>query len=218
MADRSLVTHRAVGDPAPVAQSARDAELEAYVRRNLVLAGTTLAVLVGLVGLVGVRFEKELYEVTQAVYDTVGIPGLAAILFLSDSVITPIPPDVLLVIVAKSDLRQSWVIVLLGMGVLSTVAGNTAWALGGRLGDVGLLRRVFGRLRERNEKLVARYGAIGVALGALTPIPFSVTCWAAGLLRLPARSVFWPTLLRIPRFFFYYWLIAYSDRLFRPFF
>jgi membrane protein YqaA with SNARE-associated domain len=204
--------------PLPSVRRARDADLDAYVRRNLVIGATFLFALIGSVGLATVLYEQELFQATQAIHHTVGVAGLGAILFVSDALITPIPPDFLLVIIAKSNLRFDWVGLIAGMGVLSTIAGNCGWLMGVRLGEAPFLQRIFGRLRERNERLVARYGSLGVALGALTPIPFSVTCWAAGLMRLRFASVFWPSLLRIPRFFVYYVLIAYSDRFVRLFF
>src|SRR5690606_10079074 len=123
-----------------------------------------LLALVGSVGIASVVYEPELLRITQGIYRTVGIPGLAIILFLSDAIITPIPPDLILVVIAKSDLRAHWVPLLAGMGVLSTLAGNCGWLLGVRLGDSPLLQRVFGRLRERNQRLVARYGSFGVVL------------------------------------------------------
>jgi membrane protein YqaA with SNARE-associated domain len=214
----AIVTQPSAANPVPSASRAADAELDAYVRRNLVVGATFLLALIGSVGLATVLFEQDLFRATQAIHRTVGVIGLAAILFVSDALITPIPPDFILVVVAKSDLRTDWVPILAGMGVLSTVAGLSGWLMGARLGETPFLKRIFGRVRERNERLVARYGSLGVALGAITPIPFSVTCWTAGLMRLPFWSVFWPSLLRIPRFFGYYALIAYSDHFVRWFF
>jgi membrane protein YqaA with SNARE-associated domain len=204
--------------PLPDSPGAADPELDAYIRRNLFFGAVALVGLVGTIGMVGVLYEAELFRLTQIIHATIGLAGLAAILFVSDAIITPIPPDALLVIIAKSDLRADWLPLTLGMGLVSVAAGNTAWLLGSKLGDVPVLAKIFGRLRAKNEHLIARYGAFGVVLGALTPIPFSVTCWTAGLLKMRFALVFAPTLLRIPRFFVYYVLIAYSDRVMRAFF
>jgi membrane protein YqaA with SNARE-associated domain len=65
--------------------------------------------------------------------------------------------------------------------------------------------------------LIDRYGYWAVALGALTPIPFSITCWSAGMLRLGFGRFLLVALLRVPRFVGYYVVIAYSSELVRVF-
>jgi membrane protein YqaA with SNARE-associated domain len=200
--------------PLPTERSAADdAALDAYVRRKVLMGLLGLVLMILAVGLAGLKYETELFAVTQAIHHALGVGGLVVILFLSDSIITPIPPDLILVVIAKSDLRIHFLSLLLLLGVVSTLAGNVAWFLGGRLSNVEWVRAAFGRFRRKNAELVLRYGGLGVALGSLTPIPFSVTCWTAGLLHVRWRSVFWATLLRIPRFYIYYFLIAYSDTL-----
>lgn len=186
-----------------------------YVRKNLLRAAIALIVLVGAVGAASVLYEAELYATMQWIERTVGVGGLMAVLFLSDSVITPIPPDLILVVIAKSELSSHWLPLLGLMGLVSVAAGNVAYFLGARLGDRGWLQRVFGGLRDKHRVAVTRYGRWGVALGAVTPIPFSVTCWTAGVLEMRPADVFWPTLLRLPRFFFYYAMIVSGDSLLR---
>jgi membrane protein YqaA with SNARE-associated domain len=197
--------------PASTPMPSTTDDLEAYIRRNVLVGLVVVGLLVAIVGAASVFYEEALFAFTQAIYHRIGLAGLMTILFVTDSVITPIPPDFILIVIAKSELSAHWLGILLMMGALSSVAGNVAWYLGRRLGGSGVLGRVFGRLRDRHARLVCRYGWIAVALGAMTPIPFSVTCWTAGLLRLRFRSVAWPTLLRFPRFFLYYAFFAYSD-------
>lgn len=184
-----------------------EAELQRYVRRSLVRAAVVLLLLVGGLAVVGQVWEQELLAAVRWILDTVGLPGLCGVLFVSDSFITPFPPDALLVVVSKSGLRDQWPLIVLLFGVVSVVAGNVGWWLGGRLGSTRAPRAYLRRFGRMPHALVERYGRRAVAIGALTPVPFSVTCWAAGMLDMPWRR-FWPvTLLRIPRFFLYYLLI-----------
>ena len=185
-------------------------QLRRYVRSSIIKGVLGLVGLVAGMAFVGKYFDTELVLATTWVYDHLGLAGLAAILLLTDSFITPIPPDVLLIIIAKSALADSWWIVVPGLGVLSSGAGMIGWHLSRRVGDTRLMRLMFGRFRRRHRALVARYGTVAVALGALTPIPFSVTCWAAGIFQMPFKRFAWVTLLRIPRFVGYYLLIAWS--------
>ena len=139
--------------------------------------------------------------------------GLAGILFLSDSVISPIPPDLVLLVLANSPAAPWWYWLIPLLGLLSAVAGCCGWWLGAWLGRYPSIRRGLDRFGG-NERVVQRYGAWGVALGALTPIPFSITCWIAGMMNVPIRRVAPVTLLRVPRYVVYYLAIVYAERLF----
>jgi membrane protein YqaA with SNARE-associated domain len=67
-------------------------------------------------------------------------------------------------------------------------------------------RFIEGRGRNAWES-VRRYGAGALALGALSPLPFSICCWAGGALRIRPSIFLAVALLRIPRVAFYLWLI-----------
>jgi membrane protein YqaA with SNARE-associated domain len=194
-----------------------ETELRSYVRRSLFKAVLLLAALVTAVGVGGLLYEAELLAATTWVFDTIGLFGLMLILFVSDALITPIPPDLVLVVLSNSWVHQYWGIAVGLIGLLSSLAGNVAWLLSTRVGGTRWATLLFGRFRRTNQRLVARYGKWAVALGALTPIPFSVTCWTAGLLDMPWREFGPVTLLRLPRFVGYYVAIAYADDLARLF-
>src|SRR5690606_20070216 len=109
--------------------------------------------------------------------------------------------------VAKSALRASaWQVVLL-IGVVSILAGNCAFYLGRVVQRWPWAARWLSRAGAKPRALIQGYGRSAVALAALTPIPFSITCLLAGLLGMQ-HARFWPvTLLRIPRFFLYFAVI-----------
>ncbi len=190
-----------------------DADLQEYIRANLVRGAVALGVLIVGLAIVGKYFEEQLLFVTTSAYSRLGFAGLASILLVTDSFISPVPPDLLLIVIAESDLAASWWVAVPALGVLSSGAGLLGWAVSRRVGSTRLPQLVFGRFQRHNAALVERYGTLAVALGALTPIPFSVTCWTAGMFQLPFNRIAWVTLLRIPRFVGYYLLIAWSVHL-----
>jgi membrane protein YqaA with SNARE-associated domain len=209
----------ATDSPVPLAAAEPgDDELRRYVLRSVVKAGIVLVLLFAVVGGVGMLFREELVAATERINELIGFAGLAVILFLSDAFITPVPPDALLVVIANSELAQRWPLLILALGLVSIAAGSAAWFFGVKLGDTRLPRLMFGRFRAQNRALVARYGRWAVGLGAITPIPFSLTCWTAGMFRMRYDQFFWMSLLRIPRFYLYYVAIAYSDELLRALF
>lgn len=182
------------------------------LRRAILRTALGLVGLVVLVGFIAHYFKTDLQAFATWVYDALGVPGLSAIVFLSDSVITPIPPDVVLLVLANSPAAADWWWLIPALGLLSAVAGCVAWWLGSALGRNPRAKRALGRF-HRSPAVISRYGRWGVALGALTPIPFSVTCWIAGMLKVPFEQTAPMTLLRIPRYVAYYLVIVYAERL-----
>lgn len=190
-------------------------DLDSSIRRNILATFLLLAVLVLGVAVLSTYYEAELKQACTAIYDTLGLPGLFAILFVSDAVFSPIPPDLILVVLSQTPHDDHWFLLALAIGLQSVFAGCTGWYLGSRLGQTRWSELVLGRFRERGQALVLRHGRLGVALAAATPIPFSLTCWAAGMLNMPFRLFLAPCWLRIPRFIGYYAAITYAEELAR---
>ncbi len=199
--------------PSPTEAAAEAAELTAYVRRSLRQTLLFLVALFAAVGVCSALYEAELLNATAWTYERLGLLGLLGLVVFADAIASPIPPDVVLVVVSKTELHANWPGVVLLIGALSSVAGCGGYFLGKSLKSTAW---VASRLRRRRlqRALVARYGRWAVALGALTPIPFSVTCWLAGIFGMPLREFAPITLLRVPRFFVYYGLIVAAERWF----
>lgn len=198
-------------DEAPPSSRAQfNEELGAYVRTNVIRTIVGIVLLSAALAVVGKLFEAELLHLAQSVYLTLGVLGLSLALLLTDSVFSPVPPDMLLLVVAKSSLHQHWPIVLPAAGLISAAAGNLGWFLGGLFARIPFMRGYIARLRARHERPIRRFDRWAIALGALTPLPFSITCVTAGALGMPWKRLAPVTLLRVPRFIVFYWLIVYS--------
>ncbi len=185
--------------------------LQTQIRRALLRTVVSLAIVICVVGFVGVAFQVELHAAANWVFHKMGIWGLTGVLLLSETVISPLAPDLFLVIVANSELHSRWWVVVPMMGLVSSLGGNLGWAIAFALGETSLFRVLVGRFRERHRMLVSRYGRWAIALAALTPLPYSVTCWTAGILEMKWRDLAGATLLRVPRFLVYYVAIAHSE-------
>jgi membrane protein YqaA with SNARE-associated domain len=128
--------------------------------------------------------------------------------FAADSFTLPIPPDIALLIVAHGPRAEAWHWVVPLLGAVSMFGGFVSYGIGSRLAALPALVRLKRVLSGRHAALVRRYGWGAVALGAVTPLPFSITCYAAGALRIPLRGFVFACALRIPRFFVYYAVFA----------
>lgn len=183
-------------------------ELREYIRKNLLRTVVSLVVLTLGIVLLSKWFESELLSATEAVYQSVGLPGLLGILFTSDAIFSPVPPDVVLVVIANSELSADWLWLLPLVGVVSACAGSTGWLIGSRFASFRWAAPWISRARRKNQELLERYDRWAVALGAITPLPFSLICITAGALGMPYHRMAPITLLRIPRFIVMYGVIA----------
>jgi membrane protein YqaA with SNARE-associated domain len=190
-------------------------QLRGYVRRSLVQAGVGLVLLLLALGVIGIVWQAELLAAAAWVHGWLGLGGLALLLIAADALMSPIPPDVVLLVISKTDLAGAWLWLVPAAGVLSVMAGSVGWMLGRGLGRTNSVLIRWMRSRTMNRALVTRYGGWAVAIGALTPIPFSITCWLAGMCHMPYRAFAPISLLRIPRFVVYYLAIAHADALVR---
>ncbi len=192
--------------------------LDAFVSRNILGALLSLLAVLGFVAVASIYFREELQGFTQWIFAEVGLGALAALLFVSDAALSPIPPDAILFLIAKSPYHEHWLVLVPALGVLSSVAGWVGYFGGRRLAHTRLSQALFSRLKRKGAAVIHRYGSWGIVLGALTPVPFSLTCWTAGMLEMPFHRVAWPCLLRIPRFVAYYLVMAYAEDIVRSMF
>jgi membrane protein YqaA with SNARE-associated domain len=191
-------------------QDRRDKEeVHSNIRKTLV----GVLVLFVLVVLLGYWLEDELVSLTNWFDRSLGLGGLAFLMFINDTFISPLPPDLVLFIFSKSARADSAPFVITLFGVCSVVAGMVGWWIGTRLHNTSIPKKIFGDQLEKSERLAKKYGSWALLLGALTPIPYSLTTWTAGMMGLSFKRVIWPCLARIPRFWIYYLIILKANKL-----
>lgn len=182
------------------------------IGENLIKTVVALAIFIVAMTALGYLFENELETGTNWVVNQVGFLGLCLILLVTDTLITPFPPDILLLVIAKSSLAEYWPLYVLILSMVSCAAGILGWGIGRWLGHFEFVKRMIGTLDKNQREFIHRYGFWAVAIGSITPFPFSITCWAAGMMSLRGMTVLTAVLIfRIPRFFLYYWLIIAAD-------
>lgn len=185
------------------------------VRENLLKALAGILLIVVMMSVLGFWLEEEMIIGTNWVVDRIGFSGLCLILFVTDTLVTPFPPDILLVVIAKSDLAERWLTYVLILGLVSVGAGMLGWCFGRWLGHVKFIQRIFNHLNDEQRTFIRKYGFWAIVFGAATPLPYSVTCWTAGAMGVRCSTVFTASVLfRIPRMIIYYLLISSTSNLF----
>ena len=167
-----------------------------------------LASLFGLMALIygaGLVFREQLIALSEWFVERLGGPGIFLGYLVPDTTTLPVPADAFTLFG-----------VLGGMPFWEVVAWGSAGSLSG-----GCIGWVFGRwVVARSPRLqatldswgpgimarVQRGGTAFLALAAVTPIPYSLTCYASGAVGMPFGRFFAVSLLRILRVGGYLWL------------
>ena len=187
---------------------AERAEVDAYVKRNLLRTVVGLILAFIAIAVVSQVYEEEMETAARYVYDAVGLGGLFGVIFVSDSIFSPLPPDIVLVVVANSQLSARWFLIVPAIGLVSVVAGHVGWCVGSYAANWGPTKSWISRLRARHAHSLLRYDRWAVILGAVTPLPFSLICITAGALGMNLRRLSPVTWLRVPRYLVVYAVIA----------
>ncbi len=119
--------------------------------------------------------------------DGFGLIGLSILLF-SEAIINPIPPETLFwpMLIADGTLYGSLILTLVATSssVLGAIIGYWIGIRGGR----PLIERFASQKTVRRlEVLTERYGAGGIFIAAVSPIPYKVFGWLAGMGKMDLR-------------------------------
>ncbi len=164
------------------------------------------AIIIGLVALAAKFAYDPLTQLAQSLVERFGVAGILFGLFLSDSIAVPVPTDLYLALAVAS--QAPLVPLTAAICVVSMIAGTIAFKIGPNLQRIGFIRRRIEAFRPRGEVMFQRFGVWAVAIGALTPLPYSITCWFAGIYGMPTRRFLLANFFRAPRMIIYIVLIA----------
>ena len=163
-----------------------------------ILMSTIVFLMIAAVFLV---FTDEIKTASQGLIQQYGLISLFIIVMIMDSLLQPVSPDFL--IMSYSLLDQPFIIAAIACGLASVIAGVIGYRIGMMLDDNGIERYLGQRKYQKAYNIFQKYGIFAVIIGALSPFPYSLICWSAGIFKMH-----FPTFLisafftRIPRFIF----------------
>lgn len=140
----------------------------------------------------------QLMEMVRYAIETYGYWGIFSLTAL-EQFIFPIPADGFIAIGTSLGLPY-WNVMFFVL--LATITGSYIGYFLGKLLGLPVVRWLFGKTRlEKGEAFIKKYGVWGVILAGLTPIPFKIVTWTAGIFEMP----FWKFTLgvflgRMPRY------------------
>src|SRR5690242_2325194 len=186
-----------MADEAGEGTSGKAAPLDA--RRFVVSTVIAMIVFTGAIGLLGWLFKEPLLRVGHWFVDNFGGPGVAIGYFLPDAFTVPLPNDAFTAFGLWGGM-PFWQVV--AWGSLGSIAGgSTGWALGRYWFSRSARLQEFIKRRGGDEMIaqLRRGERWFLAIAAVTPIPYSITCWGAGIVKMPYWDFLLISLLRIPR-------------------
>ncbi len=119
--------------------------------------------------------------------DGFGLIGLGILTF-TEAIIQPIPPDVLtlpMYLAADSTFR---IFLIWLVATVTSISGACIGYFIGKKAGRGILDKISkGDAVEKIEVLVERYGVFGIFIAAISPIPYKVFAWVAGMGEMDLR-------------------------------
>jgi membrane protein YqaA with SNARE-associated domain len=174
-------------------------------RKVLIRLLITMLLVIGLMGLAGYLLREPAVGFSEGLVSSLGSPGIGFAFFVSDAF--PLFPfhDAYLAIGMVGNL-EFWLIAF--WASLGSLTGGSLGYLIGRLFRRSEAFRQYTRQKGGDiYKLLNRYGVWALAIGALSPFPYSMACWITGMLRMRYFTFITISLLRIPRIVAYLCLI-----------
>lgn len=148
-------------------------------------------------------FNKYVYNINdalQSITETFSTQGILIIFFASESLLGLIPPEIF---IAWSKKTSEPVINLVILASLSYFGGITSYFLGKAVLKIETVKNYLEVKMAKSLKNTSKWGGFLIIVGALLPIPFSITCMAAGMIKYPLKGVILYGLLRFVRFAIY---------------
>lgn len=150
-----------------------------------------------------ILFNKYVYNINdalQSITETFSIIGILITFFASESFLGLIPPEIF---IAWSKKTSDPVINLTILATLSYLGGITSFFLGKTALQIKYVKNYLEVKMAKSLKNTSKWGGFLIIVGALLPIPFAITCMAAGMIKYPLKGVLLYGLLRFVRFAVY---------------
>ncbi|WP_445736244.1 YqaA family protein [Mariniflexile sp.] len=143
------------------------------------------------------------YDINTAlVHLTETLPafGVVAFFFLSESLLGLVPPEIFIAWAGKMD--YPWLFLSI-LALLSYAGGLLSYYIGHIITKIPKVHTYLEVKMAKQLKNSRKWGGFLIVVGALLPLPFSISCMAAGLIEFPFKNVVAYGSLRLLRFLIY---------------
>jgi membrane protein YqaA with SNARE-associated domain len=152
-------------------------------------------------------FNKYVYDINkglETITETFSRIGILITFFISETVLGLIPPEIFIAWTKKT---ISPILNLALLATLSYGGGLLSYFIGKMTLKIKSVKNYLEVKMADNLKNTKKWGGFLIIAGALLPLPFSVACLAAGMIKYPFKNVVLFGLFRFLRFTIYAWAI-----------
>ena len=152
-------------------------------------------------------FNKYVYNINdglQTITETFSRLGILVTFFISETLLGLVPPEIFIAWTKKT---ADPILNLSILATLSYIGGLISYFIGKTALKVKSVKEYLEVKMAKNLKNTRKWGGILILVGALLPLPFSIACIAAGMIKYPFRNVVFFGLFRFARFAAYAWAI-----------
>ncbi|WGK64531.1 YqaA family protein [Croceiramulus getboli] len=142
----------------------------------------------------------DLNELLGSITTSFSTLGILLTFFASESILGLIPPEIF---IAWSDGTSQPLFYLCLIALLSYLGGVVSYFIGNIGCRIPSVHRTLELRMAKHLKNTRKWGGFLIVVGALLPVPFSLTSMAAGMIKFPFLSFLSFGLLRIVRIFIY---------------
>ena len=128
------------------------------------------------------------------------VSGVLIFFFLSETFLGLIPPEIFIAWSGKMDAPWLYLAVL---AFLSYFGGLLSYWIGIGITKIATVHNYLEQKMEKQLKNSKKWGGFLILVGALLPLPFSISCLAAGIIEFPFKNVVLYGSLRLLRFLIY---------------
>jgi len=126
--------------------------------------------------------------------------AILSVFFASESILGLIPPEIFIAWAGKT---QAPIFYLSLLAVLSYSGGIISYFIGRGIAKMPAVYEYLELKMQKHVKMIRKWGGFLIVVGALLPIPYSMTSMAAGLIRYDFKYYLLFGLLRFLRFYLY---------------
>jgi membrane protein YqaA with SNARE-associated domain len=150
------------------------------------------------------RYIFDINEGLETVTETFSRVGVLTTFFISETILGLIPPEIFIAWTKKTD---DPIMNLSLLAILSYSGGIIAFFMGRATLKIKSVKDYLQIKMAKSLKNTSKWGGFLIIAGATLPLPFSVSCLAAGMIRYPLKMVLLFGLFRFLRFAVYGWAI-----------
>ncbi|MBU3822228.1 short-chain dehydrogenase [Flavobacteriaceae bacterium XHP0103] len=126
--------------------------------------------------------------------------GVLSVFFASETLLGLIPPEIFIAWAAK--MYSPWLFLSI-LGFLSYFGGLISYWIGVAITKIPKVHNYMEVKMAKQLKNSKKWGGFLIVVGAMLPLPFSISCLAAGIIKFPFKSVMAFGSLRLLRFLIY---------------